>query len=133
MKLENIKVTKDAQRARNFIAALLRWGVVLSALVTTVGGIGFLWQHAGQQVPDYSMYKGTLLAYRTIHKVTDGVMMADWLSVIQVGVLMLIATPVARILFSLITFIKEKDFAFIAITILVLAIVFFSMMGGFAA
>lgn len=51
----------------------------------------------------------------------------------QLGVLLLIATPVARVLFSFFAFLMEKDYLYVFITFIVLAILVFSMVAGIGA
>ncbi|MBO9635732.1 MAG: DUF1634 domain-containing protein, partial [Chitinophagaceae bacterium] len=48
--------------------------------------------------------------------------------IIQIGVLILIATPIARIIFSIIGFIKEKDVLYIGITLFVLGVIIASLL-----
>jgi len=43
---------------------------------------------------------------------------------------MLIATPIARILFSVLAFLLEKDYLYVGITLIVLGVIVFSMLGG---
>jgi uncharacterized membrane protein len=51
-------------------------------------------------------------------------------AVIQFGLLLLIATPVARVVFSAIAFAVERDKLYVAFTLTVLAILTYSLMGG---
>ena len=128
----NLTANTNNDAMRQVIGSLLRWGVILSAAVTAIGGLFFLWAHGAEQVPSYHRYSGTLLQYRNVRQLIGGVVHGNSESLIQVGIMMLIATPVARLVFSLFTFTKEKDFVFAGITLLVLCILAFSMMGGFA-
>ena len=49
------------------------------------------------------------------------------LAIIQCGILMLIATPVARVAFSIFVFLEEHDFLYVAIAALVLLILLYSL------
>jgi uncharacterized membrane protein len=53
------------------------------------------------------------------------------LACIQIGLLLLIATPVARVAFSLAAFAVERDKAYVGFTLAVLAILAYSLSGGF--
>lgn len=53
--------------------------------------------------------------------------------IIQLGVLVLLATPIARILFSIFGFIEEKDRLYIVITLIVLLIITGSIFFGIKA
>jgi len=47
--------------------------------------------------------------------------------IIQLGLLLLIATPVARVAFSVVAFAAERDWLYVAITLIVLAILIYSL------
>ncbi len=51
--------------------------------------------------------------------------------IIQLGLLVLIATPVARVIFSLIGFLFEKDWIYVAITFIVLIILFICLFSNY--
>ena len=50
--------------------------------------------------------------------------------IIQLGLLLLIATPVARVVFAIIGFALEKDRLYVVVAALVLGILLFSLFGG---
>jgi uncharacterized membrane protein len=112
-----------------FIGRLLQGGVVLSAVVALVGGAVYL-----------SRYGSMPAHYRTFHGVPDGLdsvkgvvagafgLRSRW--VIQFGLLLLIATPVARVALSLIAFAQQRDRAYVVITAIVLGLLLFSLFGG---
>ena len=54
-------------------------------------------------------------------------------SIIQFGLLLLIATPVARVIFSFIGFVIERDYLYMALTLIVLAVLLYSLIGSGAA
>jgi len=62
--------------------------------------------------------------------VIDGVVHGDSISVIQLGVLLLIATPIARVLFSVIGFARERDWMYVAFSTLVLALLLYGLVHG---
>jgi uncharacterized membrane protein len=47
--------------------------------------------------------------------------------VIQLGILVLIATPVARVLFSMLGFGLEKDWMYVGVTAIVLVLLLYSL------
>ncbi len=49
---------------------------------------------------------------------------------IQLGVRLLIATPVARVVFSIIAFALQRDRTYIVVTLIVLGVLFYSLFGG---
>ena len=50
--------------------------------------------------------------------------------IIQLGLLFLIATPVARVVFSIWGFAEERDRMYVVFTVIVLAVLLFSLAGG---
>ncbi|HVT85953.1 MAG TPA: DUF1634 domain-containing protein [Chitinophagaceae bacterium] len=108
---------------------LLRWGVILSSIVVLIGGIIYLVHH-GKTLPDYKTFLGLLQPYHSLSSVFSGVKELKGEAIIQLGVILLIATPVARIIFSIIGFIREKDILYIFIALIVLGIIITSMALG---
>ena len=47
--------------------------------------------------------------------------------IIQLGLLLLIATPVARVVFSVIGFVRQRDFVYVVLTLIVLAVLLYSL------
>jgi uncharacterized membrane protein len=115
----------NQQRFELAIARLLRAGVSAAAAVVFLGGICYLGRHAHEQ-PPYRIFQPAV--YRTVLGVAKGVRAGDCAAVIQLGLLLLIATPVARVAVSLIAFARERDRAYVAITGVVLAVLLFSLM-----
>jgi uncharacterized membrane protein len=113
------------QRLEKIVSGLLIAGVSLSALVVLMGGAGFLWQH-GQERPNYHVFHGVPEQYRNLRGVIRSAGPLDWRTVIQVGLLLLILTPIARVAFSLAGFALEKDWTYVALTALVVAILLYS-------
>jgi len=112
----------------NVIGLMLRWGVILSAAFVLGGGIWYILQF-GQQTPDYRTFRGEPAAMRSVTGIVRGVAALDPRAWIQLGLLILIATPVARVLFSIAAFAAQRDGAYVAITLIVASILFYSLFG----
>lgn len=123
------RVFKDKD-IRLLIGSLLRFGVLLSMVVVTTGGVIYLFRH-GHDISDYSVFKLQPNFTRQTTSIIEGIFTLKGRAIIQLGILLLIATPIMRVLFSAIGFFLEKDYLYVAITILVLAIIMASMFGGF--
>jgi uncharacterized membrane protein len=54
-------------------------------------------------------------------------------SIIQFGLLLLIATPVARVLISAVAFALQRDRTYVLITLAVLGVLLLSLWGGLGA
>ena len=111
------------------VAGVLRGGMLLAALVTLAGGVGILSRHGGERA-DYHTFLGSQTAYRGIGAIGQGVLQGDSRAVVQLGIVLLIATPVARVMLSLIGFLVERDRLYLAITGLVLVGLLYSLVLG---
>lgn len=111
------------------IGNLLRWGVILSAVVVQAGGIAYLIAH-GTEPARYHTFRGEPADLRSVGGIIHGLLHLRAASVIQFGLLILIATPVARVAFSLVAFTAERDRTYMLITVLVFAILVYSLAGG---
>lgn len=114
-----------------FIGKMLRTGVTLSACITVLGGLLYMLRHE-DLIPDYRNFNGVPEQYRSLSDIFKGVAAFKSRAIIQLGVLLLIATPIARVLFSMIAFLLEKDYRYVIITLIVLGIICFSIAGGIA-
>jgi uncharacterized membrane protein len=111
------------------LGTLLRGGVILSAAVTLIGGIMYLVAH-GSDLTSYHTFNGEPTELRTVGGVIAGVVRGNSVSIIQLGVLLLIATPIARVFISVIGFARERDWMYVACSLLVLALLTFSLVHG---
>jgi uncharacterized membrane protein len=111
------------------LGTLLRGGVILSATVTLIGGIMYLAAH-GSAIASFHTFTGEPAELRTVGGVIRGVARGDSVSIIQLGVLLLIATPIARVFISVIGFARERDWMYVACSLLVLALLCYSLVHG---
>jgi uncharacterized membrane protein len=119
----------DDQRIEAIIGTLLRVGVILSASVVLFGGILYLVRH-GHEIVDYTTFHGEPESLKNVREIWQGVLAGSARAIIQLGLLMLIATPVARVVFSAVAFAIERDYLYVAITLIVLAILLYSLFGS---
>jgi uncharacterized membrane protein len=115
------------QQVDEIIGTLLRSGVILSAAVVGLGGIWYLIQY-GTTVPNYHIFRGEPKNLRSIGAIVSGVAGFECRGIIQFGLVLLIATPVARVAFSVAAFALERDRTYVAITLIVLAVLLFSLL-----
>lgn len=128
MKTEETKKITDYDM-QQLIGQVLRYGVLISGLVAIIGGIWYLYQQ-GSGLPHYTVFNAEPAGYTSLNGILKGLNQGNAKEIIQLGVVILIATPILRIIFSLISFILEKDKLYVIITIIVLTIIMFSMFGG---
>lgn len=112
-----------------YIGKMLRFGVALASIITISGGIIYILQHPHEH-PDFSTFVGAPEYLRKLSTIIPGLLRFDGLAIIQLGVIVLIATPILRVAFSIIAFAIEKDKLYIVITCIVLAIILGNMFLG---
>src|ERR1700744_3444620 len=116
---------------QSIIGWVLRIGVFASMLVVFIGGVIYLYRH-GHESANFHQFKGIPDFIRTEPGILNGILTFRGRAIVQAGIILLIATPIMRIIFSAIGFVLERDYLYIGITIIVLGIIFFSMMTGHA-
>jgi uncharacterized membrane protein len=118
----------DDQNIEVIIGTLLRVGVLLAASVVVIGAAVYLVRH-GHDPLVYSTFRGEPAGLTTIAGILRGVKQGSGSALIQLGLLVLIATPVARVAFSAVAFALERDYLYVAITLVVLAVLLYSFLG----
>lgn len=118
---------KDADM-QAVIGWVLRIGVIVSVSIVFFGGIVYLYRH-GSEVPDHKTFI-TQPGFVQLNGIIQGIIDFHGRSIIQAGIILLIATPILRIIFSAISFALEKDRLYVMISLLVLLIIFLSSMSG---
>ncbi len=108
----------DVQRA---VGNLLRFGVLLAAAVVLAGGVLYLARHGGA-VPDYRVFHGAPVGLRGLGGIVSSALSGDGRGVIMLGLLLLVATPVARVAFTAVAFAFERDRTYVVVALVVLAL-----------
>jgi uncharacterized membrane protein len=114
------------QSIENIIGGMLRVGVVLSSAFVLGGGIWYLLRY-GTKRPEYGTFHGEPAELRSMTGIIHGAVALDPRFWIQLGLLLLIATPVARVVFSIGAFAAQRDRTYVVITLVVAAILFYSL------
>jgi len=115
----------------------LRIGVIVAMTLSVAGGIIYLFQHHGivtsyEAIPRGSniAFVGTATYLRELSTIIPRILQFDGAAIIQLGVIVLIATPILRVAMSLISFLIEKDKLYVLITFIVLIVIFCNMIFG---
>jgi uncharacterized membrane protein len=129
-------VTHDEQRVSDyaveqFIGRLLQIGVFIAAAVTLVGGALLLMQH-GRSPADYGTFRGEPDYLRSLSGIVRAALAHDSRAIVQLGLALLIATPIARVAFTLVAFALQRDRVYVGVTLLVLALLLFGLLFGVA-
>jgi uncharacterized membrane protein len=117
------------QKVEVVIANLLRAGVTLAATVVFLGGVVFLVRH-GFERTNYRAFAGEPSDLRHGRGILEAAHAFRGRGIVQLGLLFLIATPVARVAFSAFAFALERDWLYVCIASFVLAVLLYSLLGS---
>ena len=115
-------------RVNQIIGDLLRIGVIAAALVVLAGGIAYLVGHSADRLAK-RLFVSEPLALRSVPEIVRGALSWHSLALIQFGLLLLIATPIARVAFSILAFALQRDRTYVIVTLIVLSLLLFSLAG----
>ena len=108
------------------IGHMLRVGVTIAACVVFVGWLFYLVGAHGI-APDYRHFHGTPIYLAHPSAIFHGIGSLDSRSIIGLGILLLIATPVARVIFCIVGFARQKDRLYVLVSATVLAILVYCL------
>lgn len=111
------------------IGRLLQYGVLLAAAVTLLGGLMLLVHH-GSAPASYSVFQGEPAQLRSLTAIVSGAFSGEATAIVQLGLLLLIATPVARVAFTLVAFALQRDRLYVLVTTIVLALLLYGLLFG---
>jgi uncharacterized membrane protein len=111
------------------VGNLLRTGVLTAASVVLVGGIVFLARH-GFSLPHYDVFRGGPSSLRSVGGIIREVFSGSGRGLIQLGLLLLIATPVTRVMLMLVGFAMQRDRFYVLVSLVVLICLLTSLFGG---
>lgn len=117
------------EHVEQFIGRLLQLGVVVAALVTIAGAI-ILLASSGGSVADFHVFRGASSGLRSVGAIVRGVAALDGRAITQLGLVLLILTPVARVALTLWAFLRQHDRLYVLVTTIVLALLLYGLIWG---
>jgi uncharacterized membrane protein len=114
------------QRVEQIMGLLLRVGVSLAAAIVVIGAVVFLVRHGSTQ-PNFQQFVGEPPELCSVTGIVGLAATFSGRGLIQLGLLALVATPIARVIFSVYAFGRERDWLYVAITLIVLAALMYSL------
>ena len=93
------------------------------------GGIFYLTKYGGLK-PDYRIFRGEPSDLRSIEGVLGTRFRCIRAESFSLGLLLLIATPIARVAFSVAGFASERDWLYVGITLVVLGVLIYSLLSS---
>lgn len=118
----------DDDRLESVMGNLLRIGVLVAAAVVAAGGIFYLVQHHSDRV-DYSQFQSEPSALKTIPGIVQEAAGLRSTGIMQLGLLLLIATPILRVVCAVFGFALERDFLYAIVSLIVLGVLLYSLFG----
>jgi uncharacterized membrane protein len=119
------------ERFETLLGNLLRAGVVLATTVVLAGAVSFLARH-GSEPPGYHVFHGEPSDLRSVGGILGDVLDLRARGFIQFGLLLLIATPIARVVLSAVAFAIQRDRRYVVFTLIVLAVLCYSLLTPYA-
>ena len=123
---------KDPESMSVVIGSVLRYGVLVSAAVILFGVVIFVAANGTSDPSIMLKYLPNQLPHGVFpvsyQALVGGLVEFDAVSWIQLGAILLIATPVSRVLISVFLFAAEGDRLYVVITAVVLTLLLFSML-----
>lgn len=112
------------------IGNLLRIGLIIATLVVLVGAVVYLARHGAEQ-PHYRIFHGEPADLRGIGGIVHDAAVFNGRGLVQLGLLLLLATPVARVAFSIAAFALQRDGLYVTVTLVVMGVLLYSIVGGY--
>lgn len=137
-RLSSSPITKEQNHSSNafeltikrFIGSVLKYGVFLASAVVLVGGILYLIAY-GAEPANYQFFRGEPNKLCSPIGIVTTALSGDPLGIIQLGLLILIATPVSRVTLSVLMFLLQRDWLYAIVTLFVLSELIYSFIGAY--
>jgi uncharacterized membrane protein len=114
------------KRLETIIGSTLRLGVTLAAALVLAGGVYYLYGNAWAPA-DYHRFQPAAKTVLDLSAIVHNARTGNSLGIIQLGLLVLIATPILRVLLSVVAFALERDLLYVFVTVFVLAVLLYSL------
>jgi uncharacterized membrane protein len=108
------------------VGRLLQLGVLIATVVVLVGGAMLVAAHGGD-VASFRVFRGESSTLRSVSAAVRGAFSLDPRGMVQLGLVLLIATPVARVALTLVAFVLQRDRLYVMLTAIVLVLLLFGL------
>ncbi len=120
---------KNDQSIDVVLGGVLRWGTIISALVIAAGGVAYLVQD-GRETPHYHTFHAEPAELRSVSGIVNDAMHFEPAGIIQFGLLLLVATPIARVVAALVEFLLRRDPTYVIVSALVLSALAYGLLAS---
>ncbi len=126
--MKNLSQTTENpdKRTELILGNLLRIGVISAGTIVLIGAVLFFIRH-GNEIPNYHNFKFDSLNVNDPSELFNELFALKSIAIMKLGILILIATPVLRVIVSVIAFLYEKDYMYVMFTLIVLAVLLYSL------
>lgn len=115
------------QDMEKIIGNLLRIGVLIATFMVSLGGAIYISRH-GLDRANYHIFKGVPYDLRNIRGIIENIISFHGRGFIQLGLILLIATPIARVVYSIYAFATQRDYLYTVVTMIVFVILVYGLM-----
>lgn len=117
------------EHVEQFIGRLLQAGVFIAAMVTLVGAVVLLAREGGTPAR-FGTFRGAIPELLSVSGVIRGTLALDGRAIVQLGLILLILTPVARVALTLWAFVRQHDRLYVLVTTIVLVLLLYGLIWG---
>lgn len=116
----------SAARIENSLGFVMLFGALLSAAIVLLGGVLYLWQE-GKAPISYNVFHGAPAELCTIHGILRVARHLSGPGIIQLGLMLLVAVQLLRLVLTGLLFLLGRDRAFVLITFCVLGMLLYGL------
>jgi uncharacterized membrane protein len=117
------------KRLELLLGNLLRWGTIVSAALIAAGGITYVAQH-GTESPHLATFLGEPTNLRSLSGIVGDSLALDGRGIMQLGLLVLVGTPIGRVVAALAAFAWRRDATYVVISAIVLLALLYSLLAS---
>lgn len=129
MRTQRSIAPESEHQVEQVVGTLLQFGVLFATGIVFVGGMLYLTRH-GLEAPNYHVFRGEPDFFRTPSGVATSIITGRYRGLIQLGLLLLIATPIARVVLALFVFLRQRDWTYMLVTFIVFTGLVVSLFAG---
>ncbi|HET8650458.1 MAG TPA: DUF1634 domain-containing protein [Gemmatimonadales bacterium] len=111
------------------IGRLLQLGVLIATIVVLLGAVALL-IHTGSHPAEFHVFRGAPAELRSLTGIVTAAAHFNSQAIVQLGLVLLILTPTARVAFTLGAYIIQRDRLYIVVTLIVLVILLYGLLSG---
>jgi uncharacterized membrane protein len=125
-----LPILEDDRNVDTAIGVLLRIGVLLAAVLLLIGGGVYLVHHGWEPKPDRATFVPQPEKYERPGEMLAAAHSGQGRALIALGIVALIATPILRVLFAALAFAWRRDWTYVVVPLIVLAVLIAGLLSG---